>query len=118
VRPVRVAPGMTTLSQAFERPVGGGEMVWTPLGWQVDGGGEALAVGADPAVAVEDEDASFAPGRAGSPGAFLAGGLAAEGAAGAAVAEGGFARLLRVGAPRFELGTSSPPDYWSSRTSS
>ena len=48
--------------------------------------GAALAVGADPAVAVEDEDASFPPGCAGSPGAFLAGSFAAEGAAGAAVA--------------------------------
>jgi hypothetical protein len=82
-----VASTVTTSVEAFERPVRGGEMVSPPLGWQVDAVGAALAVGADPSVAVEDHEASFPPGCAGSSGSFLAGAFAADRAAGAAVAE-------------------------------
>ena len=97
--PWPVAPAVTTSAEAFERPVRGGEMVWPPCLRQVDGVREALAVGADPAVAVEDHETSFAPGCAGSAGAFLAGSFAAEGAAGR-LWPGWTVRLRSGGTPR------------------
>ncbi len=85
-RPWPVASAVTTFAERYERGVGGGQMIRAPHGWQVDDSREALAVGADPSVAVEDDEASFAPGCAGAAGAFLARSFAAERAAGAAVA--------------------------------